>query len=209
MPLPAAAEAVAIALGVGRSLSSYNRPMPTLKYGMACTLVFMAAPIAVAQSPEGRTHQALEMVLAGKYAAFYALWSPEMKKAITLETYAAQVSQIMTALGRPRSQDPPQIRHIGDAVTVTIPVHWAVATLNFIVSWDGAGRIQGTWFRPPELKAAPYETPSYSQPDSFSSRDIGVGADEWKLPGTLTAPHGKGPWPAVVLVLNCVNTFMC
>jgi len=174
--------------------------MRTLKCGVAWALVFMTAPIAVAQPPEERTHQALEMVLAGKYAAFYAQFSPEMKKAITLETYAAQVSQIMTALGRPQSQDPPQIRHIGDAVTVTIPVHWAVATLNFMVSWNAAGQIQGTWFRPPELKAAPYETPSYSRPDSFSSRDISVGADEWKLPGTLTVPNGKGPWPAVVLV---------
>jgi len=51
----------------------------------------------------------------------------------------------------------------------------AVATLNFIASWNGAGRIQGTWFRPPEPKAAPYETPSYSRPDSFSSHDISVG----------------------------------
>jgi dienelactone hydrolase len=167
---------------------------------MAWALALMAVPIAAAQSPEERTRQALDTVLAGKYEAFYAQWSPEMKRGMPLETYAAQVSQIMTALGRPQSQDPPQIRHIGDAVTVAIPVHWAVATLNFIASWNAAGQIQGTWFRPPELKAAPYETPPYSQPDSFSSRDISVGADEWKLPGTLTVPNGKGPWPAVVLV---------
>jgi dienelactone hydrolase len=167
---------------------------------MAAALAAMTAALAVAQSPEERTRQALEMVLAGKYEAFYAQFSPEMKKAITLQTYAAQVSQLMAALGQPQSQEPPQTRHIGDAVTITIPVHWAVATLNFIVSLNAAGQIQGTWFRPPEPKALPYETPSYSRPDSFSARDIGVGADEWKLPGTLTVPNGKGPWPAVVLV---------
>ena len=177
--------------------------MRTLKYGTAWALAIVTMPavqLAVAQSPEERTRQALEMVLAGKCEAFYAQFSPEMKKAIALQTYAAQISQLMTALGRPQSQEPPQTRHTGDGVTVTIPVHWSVATLNFIVSWNAAGQIQGTWFRPPEPKAAPYETPSYSRPDSFSSRDISVGADEWKLPGTLTVPHGKGPWPAVVLV---------
>jgi hypothetical protein len=126
--------------------------MWTLKHG-AAWVALAAVPATLAQTLEERTRQALEMVLAGKYAAFYAQFSPEMKKAITLETYASQVSQIMTALGRPQSQDPPQIRHIGDAVTVTIPVHWAVATLNFMVSWNAAGQIQGTWFRPPELKA--------------------------------------------------------
>jgi len=167
---------------------------------MAWAPVLLAMPLAVAQSPEQRTRQALDLVLAGKYEAFYAQFSPEMKKAISLQTYAAQAGQIMTALGRPQSQEPPQTRHIGDAVTVTIPVHWAVATLNFVTSWNAAGQIQGTWFRRPEAKAAPYEAAPYSRPDSFSSRDISMGADEWKLPGTLTVPNGKGPWPAVVLV---------
>ena len=81
--------------------------MRTLKYGIAWALaiVTMPVPLAVAQPPEERTRQALEMVLAGKYEAFYAQFSPEMKKAITLQTYAAQVSQLMTALGRPQSQE--------------------------------------------------------------------------------------------------------
>jgi len=163
-------------------------------------LVLLAVPIAAAQSPEERTRQALETVLAGKCEVFYAQWSPEMKKAMTLQTYAAQVSQIVAALGQPQSQEPPQARHVGDAVAVTIPVHWPAATLNFIVSWNAAGQIQGTWFRQPEPKPAPYETPSYSHPDSFSEREISLGADPWKLPGTLTVPNGKGPWPGVVLV---------
>jgi hypothetical protein len=162
--------------------------------------MFATAALAHAQTPEERTQQALEMVLAGKCEAFYAQFSPEMKKAITLQTYAAQAGQIVGTLGRPQSQDAPRARHIGDAVTVMIPVHWPQTTLNFIVSWNAAGQVQGTWFRSAEPKTAPYETPSYSRPDWFSSRDISVGSGEWKLPGTLTVPHGKGPWPAVVLV---------
>lgn len=174
--------------------------MRSLKYVIARAFPLLAVGIAVAQSPEERTHRALDMVLAGKYEAFYAQFSPEMKKAISLETYAAQVGQIMTALGKALSQDPPQARHFGDAVTVTIPLHWAAASLNFIVSWDAAGRIQGTWFTPPPPKAAPYETAAYSRPDLFTSREVTIGSDEWKLPGTLAVPKGKGPWPVVILV---------
>jgi len=173
--------------------------MRTLKYAMPFWL--MAAALIGAQSPEERSRQALVLVLAGKYEAFYAQFSPEMKKAITAQTYGSQVGQIMTALGRPAGQDPPQVRQVGDAVTVTIPLHWAAASLNFIVSWNAAGQIQGTWFRPPDPPASvPYQTPSYSRPDSFTSREVSVGADDWKLPGTLTVPNAKGPWPAVVLV---------
>jgi dienelactone hydrolase len=161
----------------------------------------MTAALTFAQSPEEKSRLALEMVLAGKYEAFYAQFSPEMKKAIALPAYASQVDQLMKSLGRPQSQDPPQTRNIADAVTVTIPLHWPGATLNFIVSWNAAGQIQGTWFHTPEPPAAaPYQTPPYSRPDSFRSSEAALGADASKLPGTLTVPKGEGPWPAVVLV---------
>lgn len=53
----------------------------------------------------------------------------------------------------------------------------------------------------PVKKAAEYQPPSYAVPASFIERDVTVGAGtEWALPGTLTLPAGKGPFPAVVLV---------
>lgn len=140
------------------------------------------------------------MVLTGKYDAFYAQFSPEMKKAISLETYAAQAGALIAGLGQPQSQDPPLAKPIGDAVTVTIPLHWPQASLNFIVSWNAAAQVQGTWFRPAPPKVAPYETPSYSKPASFVAREISFGPEGRPLPGTLIVPNTKGPWPAAVLV---------
>jgi dienelactone hydrolase len=167
----------------------------------AVVLCLIASGVAFAQSPEEKARQALDLILSRKYEQFYSQFSPEMKKAISLETYSAQADQIQAALGKPKSQDPPSARRIGDAVTVTIPVRWSEITLNFIVSWNAAGQIQGTWFRQPAPPAAAaYETPAYSKPASFSSRNVAVGDDDWKLPGTLTVPNGKGPFAAVVLV---------
>jgi dienelactone hydrolase len=48
--------------------------------------------------------------------------------------------------------------------------------------------------------AVPWERPAYSKPDSFRERDVTIGDDQWKLPGTLTLPVGNGPFPAIVLV---------
>jgi dienelactone hydrolase len=42
--------------------------------------------------------------------------------------------------------------------------------------------------------------PDYSKPGAFQARDVTVGTDEWKLPGTFTYPTGKTGVPAVVLV---------
>ncbi|BDU71343.1 alpha/beta hydrolase family protein [Mesoterricola silvestris] len=37
-------------------------------------------------------------------------------------------------------------------------------------------------------------------PPGLQETDVKVGAEPWVLPGTFTAPGGKGPWPVVVLV---------
>lgn len=50
-------------------------------------------------------------------------------------------------------------------------------------------------------RAAEYSPPPYAAPSSFTEREVTVGAGaEWALPGTLTLPTGRGPFPAVVLV---------
>ncbi len=156
---------------------------------------FIVAALCAAQSPEQRTGDALKLVLDRKYAAFYALFSPEMKKAISLQTYSAQMDQIL-AMGAP-TRDAARMLIIADSTLVTIPLHWPAVSLNFLVSWNKDGQIQGTWLRPPEPG---WQPPGYSHAGSFTSSEVTVGSDEWKLPGTLTMPKGSGPFPAVALV---------
>ena len=154
-----------------------------------------------AQSPEERTKQALDLVMHRKYEAFYAMFSPEMKKAISLQDYASQIDQLMAMLGKPASQEPAATRQVQDSAVVAIPVHWSAATLNFIVSWNKDSQVVGTWFLKPDAPAHPqYKTAGYSKPARFSAREITIGDDEWKLPGTLAVPKGGGPFPAIVLV---------
>ena len=44
------------------------------------------------------------------------------------------------------------------------------------------------------------EGASIKMPGLFEEREVVVGGGEWALPGTLTIPAGKGPFPAVVFV---------
>jgi dienelactone hydrolase len=147
-----------------------------------------------AQSLEERTREDLDLVLHRKYDAFYAQFSPDMKKAIALKDYAAQADQILAALGKFSGTGPAARRRVPDGGTnVTIPVHGSDASFDFRVSWNREGLVQGTWF----LNDDP---PPYSQPRRFTSQDVTVGDDEWKLPATLLLPKGGGPAPALVLV---------
>jgi dienelactone hydrolase len=77
------------------------------------------------------------------------------------------------------------------------------ALLDARIAVDSRGRIAGLHFVPstaaPEAKE-PWYAPAYAKPADFRESEVTVGSGEWKLPGTLTLPKGKGPFPAVVLV---------
>jgi dienelactone hydrolase len=67
------------------------------------------------------------------------------------------------------------------------------------VVFDVDDRVTGLFYAP-EADAPPSWTPpSYVRTDTFEEREVTVGTAP-ALPGTLTLPKGKGPFPAAVLV---------
>ncbi|NAT10009.1 hypothetical protein C4E22_00370 [ANME-1 cluster archaeon AG-394-G06] len=68
------------------------------------------------------------------------------------------------------------------------------AFLEARIVFDNDEKIAGLYFQ------QIYQPPEYADPDSFTEIECTVGTGEWKLPGTLTIPKGKGPFRAVVLV---------
>lgn len=164
------------------------------------TLIFtFFALCAFAQTPAERTRQALDLLLARNYKAFYEMFSPEMKQAITLETYSQQADQIM-ALGTPESIGDPAVRMVQGSPLVSIPIRWRSASLNFLISWNRDGKIQGTFFRPGAPDNVAWTPPEYAKAGAFVEREVTIGEDRWKLPGTLTLPRGQRPFSAVLLV---------
>ena len=75
--------------------------------------------VSRAQTPEERTRQALNLVLQRKYEAFYAQFSLEMKKAISLKDYAGQGDQILAALGKPANIGAAESHSVPNGITVT------------------------------------------------------------------------------------------
>ena len=153
---------------------------------------------AFGQSPEDRSRQVLDQILANKIGAVYAKFSPKMKSAISQETYTTQMAQIV-ALGPPQKIDAPRTQTVGDLWVVAMGLHWVQVSLDFQVAWNKAGEIDGQFWRP-AAAARDFKSAPYAHPDSLTSMDVTVGDDVWKLPGTLTMPKGNGPFPALVLV---------
>ena len=164
------------------------------------TLILLFIPlIAFAQSFADRTKQALDQLLARKYDTFYAAFTPQMKSALSVETFSGQMDQIQS-LGAPQEIGAPRTAKAGDFTVVAITVRWLPVSLEFEVAWDRNGQVAGTHWSPVTAAPPAWQSPPYANAGSFTSVEVTVGDDQWKLPATLTIPKGSGPFPAVVLV---------
>jgi hypothetical protein len=76
-------------------------------------------------------------------------------------------------------------------------------TYDLQLTFDAQDRIAGMRMLPgsiaPDGKQG-WSAPDYARPDAFHEVEVSVQSGTWKMPGTLTLPNGKGPFPAVVLV---------
>jgi dienelactone hydrolase len=78
-----------------------------------------------------------------------------------------------------------------DEVSVQLKFRRSTANSIVVVATQ-TGEITSVLFK------LPATAPPYADRTKFDSVDVTVGA--YKLPGTLTIPNGKGPFPAVVLI---------
>jgi hypothetical protein len=106
-----------------------------------------------------RTRQVVDLFLAGKYQEVYALFSPEMKKDMSLADYKAGAAQI-NSQGKPESIGQPKVASLGGNTLVTIPLRWRANALDFRVTWSEDGRILGAWFLAPEPSDAGANSPA-------------------------------------------------
>ena len=166
-------------------------------------IVFLAALCATAQpakAPAVRVREIVDLLLTEKYTELIETFTPEVKKGLTLAVLRDQVGPNLKQLGAPQSFGTPTVEKTGQFSVVVLPGHFAAASVNFRITLNETGQVAGIYFQPGERPATAWTPPAYAKPDAFQVREVIVGEGEWKLPGTLTIPNGKGPFPAIVLV---------
>jgi uncharacterized protein len=117
---------------------------------------------------------------------------PAQRLADVWDGLIAQVGKLQAVEGVTRSE-----YHGTDLVHVTC--RFEKAELELLFGIDAQKRVS-TFRIVPAGSGSIWEPPAYARPDRFTERAATVGNAPWALPGTLTLPQGKGPFPAVVLV---------
>ena len=158
--------------------------------------------MAQAPDPGGTARKALDLFLGAKYAELTQMFSPSSKVERSgvvpySESSLAKLGTAAKEYGAVEKIGQPVVSAMGPVSAVAIPVQFTKQTINFTVYINADGQIVQMYLRPGQ---AIWTSPDYSKQGAFQARDVTVGSDEWKLPGTLTYPAGKTASPAVVLV---------
>lgn len=137
----------------------------------------------------------------GNYAAATTHFNAKMKAAASAQILAQFWQSLPTKnnLGSYEHAGSARLIHYGSAVIVDTPLQFTHGRKILRVACDASGNIEGFFIRPapPEMSKPGKTAPS---PSSANEQPLAVSSPYGPLPGTLTLPAGKGPFPAVLLV---------
>ncbi len=146
-----------------------------------------------------KAHAFLEALERGDFKAAVVDFDETMMKVSGPEKLAEFWKQVPEKLGSFKRQTEARRDVLGQYDIVLITCEFEKVTLDARVVFDKSKKIAGFQFVP-SLPPAKYEPPAYADTSAFEEKEVSVGPGEWQLPGTLTLPKGRGPFPAVVLV---------
>jgi dienelactone hydrolase len=163
-----------------------------------CLALLMARP-AAPQTGDALARALAEDFFAGRFAPMAARFDERMAQALPEAALTDMRDRLASQVGAFQAITETRAEDVKGYHVIYVTCRFEKLTLDMKIVFDPSNRVAGFTFLPLPPKLA-WSRPSYANPDSFIERDIIVGSGEWQLPGTLSVPHGSGPFPAVVLV---------
>lgn len=173
---------------------------------MKALLIFLGLMVLVTPAGYGQTpakphvkeaREVVQELAAGQFAKVYARFDKQMREALPEARLAKVWNGLGAKVGKFKRID--AVKVVNGGATVVLTCQFERTKLNTLLTFNVSGQLAGMYFRP-AAKTAAWTRPSYAQSADFTEKAMTVTTGRWKLPGTLTMPEGKGPFPGVVLV---------
>jgi len=181
-------------------------------------MVPQAAPVAspsASPAPEQKASPAsvatwarevAAMFQAGNLDAISSRFSPKIAGLLSPEAFRDGWAGIEGRVGKLQSIGAPSVQGVGGTPAAVMPARFEKAEWTLTLAFDADGKIDSLRFTPMSptpsatAPAVEFRAPPYANPARFTESDVKFGAEPWVLPGTVSMPVGKGPFPGVVLV---------
>jgi hypothetical protein len=150
----------------------------------------------MAEDPATTALTVLALARADDFEGIQELFAIGLRSMVSADALRAAWLAELAELGSITSVGDPLSEPAGNGTVVKLPVGFERGERTIVVVVGGDGMLASLQVAPAEAGApvAAWEPPSYAHPDAFSEHDVLDGT------GTLSVPHGAGPWPAVVML---------
>ncbi len=160
-----------------------------------------AASTAVPQALIDLAKKIVTQMSQGDFAGVETQFDETMQSQIPADKLKGAWDQLVANYGAYKGQNAVTTGQQQGFNIVVVTTGFASSDLDIKLVFGQDGRVSGLFFQPTNPSAQPtYVPPPYVDQSKFTEKDVTVGSGQWQLPGTLSLPVGKGPFPGVVLV---------
>jgi dienelactone hydrolase len=168
---------------------------------LLCSTLLLAQ--AQKPTPESIASDTVNDLAARRFSTVESRFDDRMQAGLPQEQLAGVWNSVLDKAGPFHRVTGTHVEEQQGYEVVLVACEFKYSSLDVKIVVNSQDRIAGLFFVPhsEQPAAAPsWSAPDYAKPSSFHEREVTVESGSWKLPGTLTIPNDKGPFPAVVLV---------
>ena len=149
-----------------------------------------------------RAVEVLHAMAEGRFDAVVAQFDSGMRAAVPEAKLRAAWDTTVRDLGRFVGAHGSVTRGSGDHESAVVTCAFERGKMDLTLAWSKKDRAISWLFLAPTAPAVVPDAalPTYADVRSYSESEFSVGTGVNALPGTLSMPRGKGPYPAIVLV---------
>ncbi len=166
-----------------------------LNIALLCMIV---TPSAADQALEESAQNFVSLLERGDFDRASDLFDKKMKKAVPPVSLKAIWDSQQESFGAFQGLEETRTEVVGGYNFVFVQCRFEKGQQEMKVVFDKAAEIAGLFFVP--VQSVIDQTPEYAKSELFQETEVEIGHGEWVLPGTITLPVGKGPFPALILV---------
>jgi dienelactone hydrolase len=167
----------------------------------ALLALLVAAPLAAGDETT-RLARARALVAAFQKKDFVATgkdFDETMKEKMPRDKLEATWKAVIRQVGEMKKVTRTRTEKVKKYEVVFVTCAFAKMDLDVRVVFDKDEKVTGLFFSP--ARAEKFDPPPYAPAGSYREEKVTVGQkSDWPLPGVLTLPKGKGPFPAVVML---------
>lgn len=172
--------------------------------GIASGLTLSQQHVAAAETEkevnfQQRAQEMAELVKAGNLDAVYQQLSPQLQAVLPKEELPRLWTSLTAPYGKISDMKFKDVKNDGVHTNATFIITAEQGPYELVLRFNKEGKIDDLLFN---VISSPesFVNPSYNHPENYTEKPVVIGEGEFALPGMLTIPKGKGPFPVVVLV---------